>query len=297
MNNRRNQLLFIQFLHPGSEHTPDKNNPNHISWNQSKHKRKFIKNPGAYLEGDRKNDSDLIFWGEWEPQSDVIQELEVKQKKVYPKYLYQPYYSIIDNKQFLQNTDPFVFGNNFYYVCCRQATKRGSTKLRFLERGSVILFGSCLNKQFVLDTVFVVDSYVDIESLEQISQHVPETDRETYVDVTLKHILDNTSDSCIKKNESNCTASQNFHLYTGAKFDNPVNDMFSFFPCLPYKQNSNIGFIRPAIQVSDISPNLNQNFKILNSKQGHQQLWQQVRRQVEQAGLKIGIHSKLPPKK
>ena len=296
MNNRPNQLLFIQFPHPGSEHTPDKNNPNHISWNQGEHKRKFIKNPGTYLRGDHKIDSDLIFWGEWEPQSDMIKKLEKKQEGD-PKYLYQPYYSILDNKQFLQNTDPFVFGDNFYYVCCRQATKRGWTKLRFLERGSVILFGSSLNNQFVLDTVFVVDSYVDIESLEQISQHVSETDRETYVDVTLKHILDNTSDSCIKKNESNCTASQNFRLYTGAKFDNPVNGMFSFFPCLLYKQNLNRGFIRPAIQLSDISPNLTQNFKKLDTNQDYKQLWQQVKRQVEQAGLKIGIHSKLPPKK
>lgn len=73
--------------------------------------------------------------------------------------------------------------------------------------------------------------------------------------------------------------------------------MFSFFPCLPYKQNSNKGFIRPAIQVSNINPNLSQNFKILNSNQDHQQLWQQVKGQVEQADLKIGIHSKLPPKK
>ena len=222
----------------------------------------------------------------------MIKKLERKQKGD-PEYLYQPYYSNLDNKQFLQNTDPFVFGDNFYYVCCRQATKRGWTKLRFLERGSVILFGSCLNEQFVLDTVFVVDSYIDIESLEQISQDVPKT----YVDVTLKHILDNTSDSCIKKNENNCTASQNFRLYVGATFDNPVNGMFSFFPCLPYKQNSNKGFIRPAIQVSNINPNLSQNFKILNSNQDHQQLWQQVKGQVEQADLKIGIHSKLPPKK
>ncbi len=59
-----NQLLFVQFLHPGEEHTPDKNNPHHINWNQDDHKRKFIKNPGTYLNGDRKINSDLVFWGE-----------------------------------------------------------------------------------------------------------------------------------------------------------------------------------------------------------------------------------------
>ena len=49
MSERNNQLLFVQFLHPGEEHKPDKNNPNHISWNQKDHQRKFIKNPGIYL--------------------------------------------------------------------------------------------------------------------------------------------------------------------------------------------------------------------------------------------------------
>lgn len=292
MKVHNNQLLFIQFPHPGKEHKPDKNNPNHISWNQNAHKRKFIKNPGIYLQGDRKIDSDLIFWGEWEAESDVIQELKAEYLGE-PRYLYQPYYSVVDEKKFLQNTDPFVFGNNFYYVCCRQATRRGLTQLRFLERGSVILFGSCLNKQFVLDTVFVVDRYFDVESLEQISQYVPET----YVDVTLKHILVQESSNCTNKNPNSCTDNQNFRLYLGATFNNPVNGTFSFFPCLPYLPNINRGFTRPAIQVSNINHNLSQNFKILNSDRGHQQLWQQVREQVEQANLKLGIYTELPPHK
>lgn len=61
-----NQTLFVQFLHPGAEHTPELKNDNFISWNTEKHKRKFIKNPGQYLENNCPKNSDLVFWGEWE---------------------------------------------------------------------------------------------------------------------------------------------------------------------------------------------------------------------------------------
>ncbi len=155
-----NHTLFVQFLHPGTEHTPNKND-NFISWNTKEHKRKFIKNPGQYLENNCPKNSDLVFWGEWEPQSEVLQRFNPR-NSTYPKYLYQPYYSIPLNKKGLQNTDPFIFGDQFHYVCCQQVKK----SLRTLDRGSVILFGSCLNKQFVLDTVFVVDSYHDIKSFD-----------------------------------------------------------------------------------------------------------------------------------
>jgi hypothetical protein len=287
MVDQNNQLLFVQFLHPGSEHTPDRNNQNHISWNQNAHKRKFIKNPGIYLKNNGKITSDLVFWGEWEPQSDVIQKLKLD-KKGEPQYLYQPYFSLPQHNQFLQNTDPFVFGDNFYYVCCQQVTKRGFTQLRFLESGSVILFGSCLNNKFVLDTVFVIDRYYEIESLMQIYQYVSDT----YVDVTLRHIL-----SCMPPSPSKCNTNQNFRLYVGATFDNPINEMFSFFSCLPYSDQINKGFSRPIIEIPNVISDLkNQGYKLTRNR-NLQQLWQQTKNQVEQVGLEIGIHSKLPPKK
>lgn len=287
MVDQNNQLLFVQFLHPGSEHTPDGNNQNHISWNQNAHKLTFMKNPGIYLKNNSKITSDLVFWGEWEPQSDIIQKLKVK-KKEEPHYLYQPYFSVLQHNQFLQNTDPFIFGDNFYYVCCQQATKRGFTQLRFLESGSVILLGSCLNKKFILDTVFVVDRYYEIESLTQISQYVSDT----YVDVTLRHIL-----SCTPPRPDKCNTNQNFRLYVGATFDNPINEMFSFFPCLPYSDLINEGFSRPLIKIPNVISDLkNQGYKLTRNC-NLRQLWQQTKNQVEQVGLEIGIHSELPLKK
>ena len=287
MVDQNNQLLFVQFLHPGGEHTPDRNNQQHINWNQDAHQRKFIQNPGTYLEKDHQKNSDLIFWGEWEPQSDVLEKLK-SERKGEPKYLYQPYFSIPQHNQFLQNTDPFIFGDNFYYVCCQQATKLGFTQLRFLKSGSVILFGSCLNNKFILDTVFVVDRYYEIESLKQISQYVSDT----YVDVTLRHIL-----SCVSSNPNNCIDNQNFRLYVGATFDNPKNEMFSFFPCLPYSAKTNKGFARPIIEIPNvISNSLNQKYKLTRDR-NIQQLWRQVKNQVEQANLKLGVHTELPSRK
>lgn len=289
MVNRNNPRLFVQFLHPGQEHTPNKNNPNHIDWNKGDHKRKFLKNPGIYLDGNNKVKSDVIFWGEWEAPSDMIQKLIIEEE-TQPKYLFQPYFSPLQYQGFLQNTDPFVFGDNFYYVCCRQTTKRGSTQLRFLGEGSVILFGSRLNHKFVLDTVFVVDKYYDIKSLKQVSQYVPDT----YVDVTLKHIL-----SCGNINQNKCSSNQNFRLYIGAKFDNPKNEMFSFFPCLPYKAKINNGFSRPVIQIPNIiSDNQSQGYKInRNFKTNIKELWTEVKNQVEKANLNLGIYTELPLRK
>ena len=47
-----------------------------------------------------------------------------------------------------------MFGKSFKYCCCQQR-KRNS--LRHLAPGSLVLFGSTINKQFYLDTVFLVD--------------------------------------------------------------------------------------------------------------------------------------------
>jgi hypothetical protein len=289
-----NQTLFVQFLHPGVEHDPKPKNGNFIPWNTGKHKRKFMKNPGQYLENNCPKNSDLVFWGEWEPQSDVLQRF--KPSNTYPKYLYQPYYSIPPNQQGLENTDPFIFGKQFHYVCCQQAKKTGFTQLRFLDRGSVILFGSCVNQQFVLDTVFVVDSWHDIDSFAQAKKLISST----YQDVTFDRIFNS---SCSQQSQNSCTQSMSNRLYFGATYNKPVEGMFSFFPCLPYQQNMTNGFPRPVIQIKDvITDNCTQGFKYDHPNypkniQTNQQLWEEVKKQVENANLKLGIYTDLPPRK
>lgn len=192
----------------------------------------------------------------------------------------------------MQNTDPFIFGDRFHYVCCQQVKK----SMRTLNRGSVILFGSCLYNRFVLDTVFVVDSYHDIKSFTQAKKLVSAT----YQNVTLSRIFNN---SCNQKTQNNCTKAISNRLYFGATYNKPVEGMFSFFPCKPYQQSIKNGFPRPIIQIRDvITDNHRQGIKYNHPNhpkniQTNQMLWQEVKKQVENANLKLGIYTDLPPQK
>jgi hypothetical protein len=57
-----------------------------------------------------------------------------------------------------QNTDPMVFGDAFYYSNCRQHNWRKPpnhpkpSEMQNLDLGSLILFGSMVGGEFVLDT-------------------------------------------------------------------------------------------------------------------------------------------------
>ncbi|MEE9315869.1 MAG: hypothetical protein V3U97_02040, partial [bacterium] len=159
-----NKCCFVQFIHPGGEHIPG--NEKYKFWNTGNHKRKFIKNKGKYIKKlkDTPKEKDIVFWGEWEPESKIVKSIPNSVRNG-PKYIYEPFYTKFEEKNPpLQNTDPFVFGNQFYYTICQQYKKEKPTQLRYLEKDSVILFGSCQNKsQFILDTVFVVGDYIDHE--------------------------------------------------------------------------------------------------------------------------------------
>ena len=277
----KEKIAFVQFLHPGVEHISGE-------WNTctKTHKRRFIKQYGSYIEGENIYFDELTFWCEWEAQAKKLKNLSCFEKGN-PKYLWQPYYCLSADKN-LQNTDPFIFGEHFHYVCCRQWKNKNPTQLQFLKQGSVILFGSNLNGSFVLDTVFVVDKYKDIESIQDVSNEV----EQAYTNVTLTQIL--RSYSCAS---SHTWTPPKFRLYFGAKYTNPLNGMFSFFPCLPY-QNQTTGFCRPIIQIEGLIINkLNQNFNLTETLiESNQQLWLEVKKQVETTGLKIGIEAQLPLK-
>jgi hypothetical protein len=107
----------------------------------------------------------IVFWAEWEPESEVIEEINNRLTNV-PRYIYRPYYVVPSNYKDLQSTDPFVFGERFYYIGCQQVDKNDrANQLRYLEKGSVILFGSCVGQSdFVLDTVFVVAGWIEHSS-------------------------------------------------------------------------------------------------------------------------------------
>ncbi len=282
MHDRR---LFVQFIHPDGEHRPDRDGLK--DWNTGQHQRKFLTVPGRYLEAGALRSDELVFWGEWEPQSRVIQTYPDPVPDG-PRLLYEPYYTPPASWQSArrQNTDPFVFGDQFQYTGCLQHTKRGATQLRYLDRGSIILFGSCREKRhFVIDTVFVVERWIDHNRANQRTPEVRGAVSSTYGDVTLDPWYG-----------GDFPAERSHRLYFGATPETPVDGMFSFFPCL-LAHTAERGFPRPGISIDGrITPHLLQGKKMttLPDAEGARQLWAEVVRQVEQRGLKLGVRAELP---
>ena len=174
----------------------------------------------------------VTFWGEWEASSavDVVWPGEGD----LPRALHRPAFDLEPPAGRRENTDPWVFGEQFRYSNCRQLYRGRPSGLQSLPRGSVILFGSRLSGRFVLDTVFVVadgfaatvDDHLDVDP-------DPLFRRNVWGSLT----TDTT-------NGEGWLRSQEFTLYRGATPQNPVGGMYSFVPARPGGQDR---FARPAI--------------------------------------------------
>ncbi|PLT31022.1 hypothetical protein [Peribacillus deserti] len=312
---------FVQFMHPGAEHDGRKADGEIFPWNVGEHKRKFMVNNGKYVNdlADKEvKKVSLTFWGEWEAEAKIVQRLDGING---PRYLMQPFYEKPNNYIGRQNTDPFIFGDHFYYTCCRQYKKTRNdrlvpTLLTRLQFGSVILFGSNFEGGFVLDTVFVVSDDVRKHNKHNIDD-IAEELSETYADVTLAPLYPeyyseadvpamNPSSTCLEDFETEEVTEDGtaddpsnllFSLYKGINYyeRGSANGMFSFFPSKPYDEQS-IGFKRPTIQIDNfINDNLNMGFKnSYVSEQKVKELWMDVVNQVVEQGFVLGIQTELP---
>ena len=261
-------MKIIQFLHPGAEHSCNSGS----AWNEGNHKRKYIEILGHYLqnlESEPKESKPLYFWGEWEAQSNCR---EIQNPVVNgPNYIFNPYYQLPLPIN-AANTDPFIFGDQFYYCICKQAHY---TCLRDLEPGDVLLFGSCKNRQFVLDTVFVVKNkrQYKFSRLSQLRNDFNKTfseisllPLEQLVSIEQKKIIehdniciplesDDESDYCTSNSEDT------YFIYEAVMYRdrNDFQGMFSYAPCLTNEEEGRNGFARPVIDIPEIiSPTLNQ---------------------------------------
>lgn len=65
---------IVQFLHTAQEATPNNESDNIIPWNNNdSHRRKFILSSGKYAGiNNEQVESELVFWGEWEAQSEIV---------------------------------------------------------------------------------------------------------------------------------------------------------------------------------------------------------------------------------
>lgn len=261
-------VFAIQFVHPGGEHMISgrdvKKGVTIFDWNKGGHKRKFMKANGQYVNcnGHVQND-DIYFWGEWEPWS-VIHPLPKRLPQGdYPHFVHEPIFYKRSKypfkcKRLGMNTDPFVFGDNFFYSLCQQYRKTGPTRLNALNPGSVVLFGSCKKTNspdayFALDTVFVV------AETKSFTEKTFSTDLHGYVPKYYEIIR---GISC------NSSSTQKLVAYKGASFSSPFNGMYSFVPC-KVGDSGKSGFERPRLTNIDlpclISNALPQGFKSITS--------------------------------
>lgn len=253
-------------------------------WNSDKiHYRKFLVNRGFYVETMNdvveKEDS-LYFWGEWEGNS-IFEKFENLDNRKLPNGLHKPFHST--KFKGTQNTDPYVYGENFKYAVCKQV---GS--LCHMDQESLILFGSTYPSLniFYIDTVFVVNHY---ESAKDISLNNAKNYTKIYIEETLKQLGNEYFGNGSKKEKN---------LYQGQTWwDNNRN--FSYVPCKLNKGNA--GFERLAINLDDeilkLSKNATGKSFLLNCNLTPEEIWLRIYEQAISQGFVFGIRFNEPEEK
>ncbi len=271
--------FFVQFPHPGAEHNP---RSDEMPWNTAGHRRKFLVSPGRYLNGNGcVEESDLSFWGEWEAPSRVKRRWPKSGHM--PRALHRPYWAEPTTNASRQNTDPWVFGKRMMYSNCKQITNLGRpSSMQNLARGSVICFGSTINQEFCVDTVFVVSC------------------RETWTPIKVQDLdVDDAFLTCTARAIATLTkpvAHASFTLYRGATVDDPVEGMFSFVPAR-LADREDTRFSRPPISLEFINPANRQSTwgsKRSLSITSVRGAWKAVRDQVLDAGHLLGVWLQTP---
>lgn len=271
---------IVQFPHPGAEHVPK---GEWMPWNTvTSHRRKFMISTGTVVgSGGYGDESDVVFWGEWESPSYVVHRWP--RARGLPTVLHRPCVAEPPPGP-RQNTDPWVFGEAFLYSNCKQLNPRplrSPSALQRLDRGSIILFGSASYGRFGLDTLFVVGEVAGAF-----------TPLDGGID------LDPTFQLCtVDSLATDDAAAASLTLYRGATPENPIDGMFSFVPCREATETPQ-RFERPTIHMPGIiNPTSKQSpsgAKLTRSLAARQDAWAAVVDQVQAAGLSLGARLALP---
>lgn len=244
-----------------------------INGKPNSHKRKFIEHSGKYVESvdpTKEGKSLLRFWGEYEGHSEFELLIPLVNLPYWnnPWAVHRPFFCARNIND--QNTDPFIFGDNFYYAICKK------TNLKNLNIGDIILFGSEFGTKedihFYLDTMFVVEN-VQSSILSNLYDVV-------YQESTLKRI-----------GISNFTKGT-LPIHVGKKFSNDGN-IFSFFPA---KIASNNSFGRPIIDVERLGlqkPGARTGAKSreLNDNESIEEIWKSIVNTILKQGYILGTHA------
>jgi hypothetical protein len=276
-------VRFVQFPHPGKEHTVGPTGVRPWPRADELHRRTFLQSRAHYrLARDGTDEyGDVAFWGEWEGQAQLIAELDPVPEG--PRFLCtpdprgEPPASTDGTPP--QNTDPFVWGEAMAYIGCRQPRNR---KLRELGRGSLILFGSNLNGRFVLDTVLVVDGWAE-HDCDSFTAKLDGIASEAHIRAGVAPFHGWGMKKALR-------------YYAGATSRDSVEGMYSFVPCLP-SAGKRIGFARPELHIDGlIDPDLRMQAR--SSKpldpETVAELWNEVVNQVTRQGLALATQLELP---
>lgn len=276
-------MFFVQFPHPGAEHNPP---GTRMPWNTGEHRRKFLTSPGRFVDGDDEvTDGDLVFWGEWEAPSEIVDRWPTSGRL--PRYLHRPYWARPANSGWRQNTDPWVFGRQMIYSNCKQTLRpdHRPTALQRLTRGSVICFGSALDGEFCADTILVIAS---AEPWRPDDDDITSRAGAAFATCTAGSLASGDD----RYGHARLT------LYRGATIDDPVDGMYSFVPALP-AGHDRPRFARPPIRLPGlINPASTQSANGSNRPQpAHivRDAWEAIRHQVLTAGLVLAVHIDTPP--
>jgi hypothetical protein len=267
------EASFVQFPHPGGEHRPI---GDLMPWNTGEHRRKFLVSWGRYVDVDpRLRLAELVFWGEWEPPSRV--EERWASTGHLPSFLHRPYWEHPAKNQARQNTDPWIFGDQMLYSNCKQVTgpNRNPTSMQRLRRGSVICFGSTIQGEFCIDTVFVVGSREPWSPGRELSNV-----DEAFATCTADSVASVASDRDAE-----------FTLYRGAMRSDSVHGMYCFVPA-KLSGDRNPRFARPAVRSRFINPANKQSTmgsKVDLPMQTVYDAWNALREQVVAQGLLIAV--------
>ncbi|MBP3269245.1 MAG: hypothetical protein J6L98_01065, partial [Bacteroidales bacterium] len=161
-------LFFV--IHPGVEPACGHNKIGHkivVPPNTGKtHRRKLICRNGKVLGSNNTALAKLLyFWGEYESGSEAV---VIGKGPISPKGLHftlLPATGSFNVARCSCNTDPYVYGDEFYYSCCKRKSRPGT-----YQNGDIILFGSWkkggsppFSFSFELDTLMVVKEERDLK--------------------------------------------------------------------------------------------------------------------------------------
>ena len=283
---------IVQFLHTALEATPLNENEKIIQWNNNEtHRRKFLKSNGKYIDqSGYETEAELTFWGEWEPQSEIYKLKNTKRH--FPKYLNIPFLDTSESHR-THNTDPYVFGERFKYIICKQHFFHNA--LVDLEQGSLILFGSSINRKFCLDTLFVVSSRKTNYTASSIKTLFPKNKRGQYYFASVEPIFGETNCNITVDKEDSCRIIDDgiYTYYESINYSerDDYQGMFSFVPSKIFNEEKEFDYIfkQPIIDLDFLTP---QQTQAINTKDCSLEeivgYWKKIKLQIENKELMIG---------